>query len=112
MSSNVDVERCYRVLEQADLEYEGKQQFTALNADPKRIIHTPMTALWGQSKGGEKNIDLKDPALRAYLKTLAAQGLGKAGVYDGVTYCFVCKLFPRFPAGYPVPDDNLPRQSV
>lgn len=104
MSANMDIQRCYRVLEQANLEYDGKEEYITVHSTPKVIVHSPMTALWAQSSEGEKKIDMKHGPLRVYLKALAGHGPGQAGTYDGVTYCFVCKLFPRFPDGYPVPE--------
>ncbi|KAJ5354189.1 hypothetical protein N7541_006753 [Penicillium brevicompactum] len=59
MSASMDVKRCYRVLEQADLEYDGKEEYITVYANPKVIIHSPMTALWAQSNEGEKKINMK-----------------------------------------------------
>jgi hypothetical protein len=93
----MDARRCLRVLEVADLNYIGKEQFTNIETTPKNILHTQTTALWARCDEDEKKVDLQDAPLRAWLTELAANGPGYADVYEGVTYCFVCNIFPRWP---------------
>ena len=55
---------------------------------PKSLITRRGMALLANTKGGQQEVDLTDPQLRAFLYNLASSGMFTPGSFRGVQYSF------------------------
>jgi hypothetical protein len=91
------IQQCNEVLDQGEREYVDEDRYTLISVTPEKIMQTAAMALWAHCKAGEKKVDMQMPSLRAWLRTLAANGPGWAETYQGVEYRFVSRKLPLSP---------------
>ncbi|KAJ5557923.1 hypothetical protein N7513_003509 [Penicillium frequentans] len=84
-----DIQECQSLVAQLGGEYNNEDRTTFIDITPEKILQTSTMALWAQSTSGQTQINLGLPALKSWLKNLAANGPGRAETYQGVTYKFV-----------------------
>lgn len=71
-------------------EFQGSEHTTLIRTSPEPILEDDKVQLWAQSKAGRYIwVNMLGPQLRAYLKQVAALGIGYSGRHEDVSYVFV-----------------------
>jgi hypothetical protein len=88
--SNNAIEECQQLVNSSIPNEFREADSTAIGENPERLVEYGNVSLWGQHLGdGSIQVNLRRPTLLAFLRRLAASGVGHAEEHDNVRYKFI-----------------------